>query len=142
MGKDAQDPSNKRKRLLVASLGVATVSYLGMQAGCADGEEYMTTISNLIAPPGDASFYPWPGSDAAVDAALGTDAQPPEAGGQDAALRDAAPDAIVTSGNLLPPPDAATDAATQDASRAKDAQIDTGLPASGNLMPMPPRESR
>jgi hypothetical protein len=157
MSNDPQNP-RKGKRLLVASIGVATVSFLSLQTGCEDGQ--MTNVANLLTPPVDTFHDPSHVPDAALDAA--SDALIPSANllappgdaafdaivptgnllaPPDASLHDAALDAIVTSGNLLPPPDAAADAApAKDAAPAHDAKVDTGLPTSGNLLPpMGPR---
>ena len=80
----AETPPNsrKRKRLLVASVGVATVSFLALQTGCEDEVEYMHTVANLLAPPDFGT---------AVDAAV------------DASASDAMADALPTSGNLISP---------------------------------------
>jgi hypothetical protein len=86
------DPDNvlgkPGRKLLVASLGVAALSYVG----CGNGP----ITGNLIAPPGDAA------TDAATDAppSVGNLVAPPPA---DAAPPDAPGDAP-TAGNLLPPP--------------------------------------
>jgi hypothetical protein len=153
-----KDPENqrKRKRLLVASIGVATVSFLGAQTGCNNEDDTIKSIANLLVPPFDTSQDPSVPRDAEVDAFV-----PPGQGlTLDAALRDAAGDALTTSGNLLPPPadaalgadaaadaarDAASDAAAdaaKDAAPPKDTYIDTGLPSSGNLLPPLPSGDR
>lgn len=75
------------RKLLVASVGVAAISYVA----CTTTQ----TSGNLMAPEVDAS-----------------------------AEEDAQPDALVTSGNLMPPPEA-------------DARADAPV-TSGNLMPPPP----
>ncbi|HEX6239922.1 MAG TPA: hypothetical protein VFZ61_03470 [Polyangiales bacterium] len=103
----------KRKRLLVASVGVATVSFLAVQAGCEEPRQY--TVANLLAPPdfgsaerGDAAQDASP-LDATPDAlpASGNLVMPP----LDAAPHDAKGHTIATSGNLIPVPgDAALDA--------------------------------
>lgn len=134
MRKDSPD-KRKGKRLLVASIGVATVSYLALQGGCTDEEETITTVANLLAPPLDASYESVTTGDASRPVDAGFDALvvsgnllPPPF--------DASSDALITSGNLLPPPppDAATDAA---ADAARDGQADVGLPSVGNLLPPP-----
>jgi hypothetical protein len=139
MRRDSPD-KRRGKRLLVASIGVATVSYLALQSGCTDLGEETFTSGNLVAPPLDASVEPVLPGDAARPADAGSDALigsgnllPPPA--------DASSDALITSGNLLPPPpeggaDAAPDA-VRDAA-ARDGQADVGLPSIGNLLP-PPR---
>jgi hypothetical protein len=137
-----EDPPHKRKgkRLLVASVGVATASYLALQSGCTELGEETYTSGNLLPPPQDSS----------IDGATTQDAAQPADGGSDALIvsgnllpppADASSDALITSGNLLPPPreagiDPAQDAATDGA--ARDGQADVGLPTSGNLLP-PPR---
>jgi hypothetical protein len=143
-------PKRKGKQLLVASVGVATVSYLALQGGCVD-EESIPLVANLLAPPWDASVDTVTAADAALpgDAALdalvtsGTLLPPPP---PPPSACDAATDALTTSGNLLPPPpdlDAAQDAAADAASdaAARDAKADTSLPTSGNLLP-PPRDEQ
>lgn len=149
----AQDPKQQRarKRLLVASVGVATVSFLSLQTACEDGDDHITTVANLLAIPLDSSI------DSVVVRDASTDARPlfPSANliaiPVDAGPSDASGDALVTSGNLLPPlpRDAATDAASDaaadaasDAATARDAKVDTGLPSSGNLVPVPPNGSQ
>jgi hypothetical protein len=146
MADDAR-PLRRRKPVLVASIGVATVSYLALQTGCEE-EEQMHQVANLLAPPLDASFDPSVVPDAAEDGGFdawvsGNLLPPPPT--ED----DAGPDALVPSGNLLPPPaDAALDAAqdaAQDAAHdaAHDAKVDTGIPTSGNLLPpLPPERLR
>jgi len=145
----AGDPhqQRKRKRLLVATIGVATVSFLGLQTGCRDEEP--VSSGNLL-PPGaiDTSNDPTLARDAASsDPLVGTGnlvAPPPVSGNLlppptavDAGPKDAALDALIVSGNLVAPPpqDAAADASD---GAAKDAKVDTGIiPPSGNLMPAP-----
>jgi len=148
----------RRKRLLVASIGVATVSFLGMQTGCKDDDEKIDSIANLLAPPLDQGRDPSLTRDAATDAASARDALFPSANllpaPGDAALDalihtanllappgDAALDAIVTTGNLVPPPldaaldaagDAASDGAQPSDAAPKDAKVDTGLPPKGD----------
>jgi hypothetical protein len=143
----------KRKRLLVASVGVATISFMALHAGCSDDEPVGS--GNLLPPaPVDASTDPAIARDAASDAssdALVSSgnlvAPPPPTSGNllppapvDASAQDAAKDALVVSGNLVAPPpqDAssdASDAALKDGSAPKDARVDTGIPSSGNLLP-------
>jgi hypothetical protein len=151
-----QDPQRQRqrKRLLVASVGVATVSFMALQTGCEDTDG-LPYAANLLAIPLDGSIDFATVADAASDAQL--DARPPPlptsgnlvAIPYDAGLKDAASDALVTSGNLVAPPppdaaadaasdgatDAASDAALKDAATPKDARVDTGIPSSGNLLP-------
>jgi hypothetical protein len=134
---------------LVASLGVATVSFMGLQTGCEDGDGHMTFTANLLAIPLDGSIdfstvppIPDAGGHASYDAAV-----IPVSGNLIAPIQDSGPkdaavaDALITSGNLLPPPppdaavDAASDAAAKDGSAPKDARVDTGIPSSGNLLP-------
>lgn len=145
------------KKLLVASVGVATVSFMALQVGCEGDDDAPYPVANLLAPV-DASTDYATIRDATLDAA--GDAQidsgrllplPPSANLLAIPL-DASMDAIVSSGNLLPPmpSDAATDAASdaaqdahvKDATTPKDAKVDTGLPISGNLIPIPPDGSR
>jgi hypothetical protein len=126
---DPTRSKRKGKRLLVAALGVATVSYLNAQ-GCTEETERFTS-GNLV--PGPPDFVTT-GDGGAADAAridTGIDTGIPTSGNL---LPPPVVDTgIPTSGNLLPPPavDASADA-------AKDAALDTGLPTSGNLLPPPP----
>jgi hypothetical protein len=156
---DNTRPKRKGKQLLVASVGVATVSYLALQGGCVD-EADIPLVANLLAPPWDASIDTVTTGDAALPADAALDAlvvsgnllpPPPPDAATDALTTsgnllpppppDAAMDALTTSGNLLPPPppDATVDAAPDAA--ARDAKVDTGLPTSGNLLP-PPRDEK
>jgi hypothetical protein len=156
----------KGKKLLVASIGVATVSFMNLQTGCEDSDDgQLTNVANLIGIPIDSFHDPSLARDAALDAALDAfspvvisgNLLPPITATANllAPPADASfMDAIVTSGNLLPPPDAAADAASdaaldashdaaaKDAAAPKDAKADTGLPSSGNLLPIPPNGSR
>ena len=148
---DDRQQLRRRKRLLVASIGVATVSFMSLQSGCQDDEP--ATSGNLLPLPVGSQNDPALASDAATDATMdalvtsGNLVAPPlppsgnlVAPPLDAAIKDAAPDALITSGNLVAPPpaDAATDAAGDAA--AKDAESDAKIviPPSGNLMPVPP----
>lgn len=143
----AHDPERqrKRKRLLVASVGVATVSFMGLQTGCDDSDGQMTFTANLLAIPLDGSIDFATVPDAATDARTGnTLPLPPSANllaiPLDSGARDASADALIVSGNLVapPPPDAAADAANDAAPKdgsIDDARVDTGIPASGNLLP-------
>lgn len=145
----ADDPQQqrKRKRLLVASIGVATVSFLSLQTGCEDAEP--VTSGNLLPVPVGSVKDPALAGDAATDAAMdalvtsGNLVAPPVV-----QPKDAAADALIVSGNLVAPPardaaaeaadgatDAATDGAAKDAAQS-DAKI--VIPPSGNLMPVPP----
>ncbi len=105
------------KPLLIATLGLATLSYATAQ-GCGDDEP--TPSGNLLAPPVDASVDG--GRDSgAMDATSGNLLPPPP---QDAAL-----DALTPSGNLIAPPG--------------DASLDAQLPpTSGNLLPPPDASSK
>ncbi len=140
---DDPQQQRKRKRLLVASIGVATVSFMSLQTGCED-EEQISSVANLVAPPIDTFHDPSLARDAAMDALVtsGNLVAPPVV-----QPKDAAADALVVSGNLVAPPardaaadaaDSATDAAADGA--AKDAAADAKIviPPSGNLMPVPP----
>ena len=145
----------KGKRLLVATIGVATVSYMGLHGGCTEDGE-MVVVANLLVPPVETSHDPSlvdaSAHDAGQDALVGSGnlLPPPVTSGN--LLPPPTDAALDASGNLLPPPtdasldgaaDAATDAAhPADAAHPKDAKIDTGLPSSGNLLPIPPRETR
>jgi hypothetical protein len=68
------------RRLLVAAIGVATVSYASSQGGCKREPVSSFTSGNLIPPPADAGPPPEQGIDTAplsiTDAWL-----PPDAGG-------------------------------------------------------------
>jgi hypothetical protein len=136
----------QRKRLLVASVGVATVSFMALHTGCDDSDAQLTNVANLLVP-----------LDGSIDFAFAPDANAPPiptSGNllplpQDSGPKDAGHDALVVSGNLVAPPpadaaadaasdaaaDAASDAAPSDGSAAHDARVDTGIPASGNLLP-------
>lgn len=133
-------PSKKPgKRLLVASIGVATITYVSSQTGCAlEHDDDPVTSGNLLSPPSVEPALRNDGGlrDGAADAEIfvsGNLVAPPYD-------RDAT---IVTSGNLLPPPDAAThrDAevdASKDAGKPKDSGLDwDAFPPSGNLLPPP-----
>jgi hypothetical protein len=154
----AQDPKQQRarKRLLVATVGVATVSFLSLQTGCED-DEYITTVANLLAVPLDSSIDMAVVRDASTDAtplfpsanliAVPVDSGPMDASGDALTTsgnllpppQDASGDALITSGNLIPPPhDAAADAAS-DAATARDAKADTGAPSGGYPKPGHPR---
>jgi hypothetical protein len=99
------------RKLLVASAGLATVSYVGCKS-------VMTTSGNLmppldaaadvyVPPPTIGNLMPPPPVDAALDAALdgaGVDgARDGEDAGEDAS-GDRPPDVPPTTGNLMPPP--------------------------------------
>jgi hypothetical protein len=138
MGNDA--PSRRKgKRLLVASVGVATVSFLAVQSGCEE-QQTMTNVANLLSPP---DFGNAVAGDAAADAAQ---TAPTDSGNQ--APLDARY-TIATSGNLISVPgDAALDAARNAADAAQDAQTHDAKsdawtpPSSGNLVPVPPAGDR
>jgi hypothetical protein len=96
-----------RKRLLVASVGVATVSFACTQKS----ERYeISTSGNLVAVPIEASVEPVADAGSATTSG-GRDAQPaaPESGNaRDAASGDgdaksARPHPLPTTGNLVPP---------------------------------------
>lgn len=138
--RDESQNKRKGKRLLVASLGVATVSYLALQSGCTDDLEDVPASGNLVAPPLDASFETVTTGDASAPRDAGLDALVGIGNLLPPPILDASSDALITSGNLLPPPpgtssDAAVDGAS-DAS-AGDARTDTDLPTTGNLLPPP-----
>jgi hypothetical protein len=139
----SHDQGHKRrgKRLLVAAVGVATVSYALGQAGCAD--DPLPTSGNLMAP---------------SDGGLTVDEASVTGAADSGNLLPSPPGTITyTSGNLLPPPDASLDAASDasdgdasdasdssdasdasDASKPTDAQVDGQvIPPSGNLLPPP-----
>jgi len=118
----------KGRALLVAAIGVATMSYGGVQSGCSTS---ITTSGNLVSPP--------PADAGTGDAGSDKDASMPTSGNL---LPPPEPDAaIVSSGNLVPPPplDGGSDAgpipdgAVPDAGDAGDGS----LPTSGNLLPPP-----
>jgi hypothetical protein len=94
-----------RKQLLIAAVGVATVSYLG--SGCNRVQVSSATSGNLMAPPPAEAAVPQLADAGQVApgpiAPSGNLMAPP----QDAALQ--APDVLDTpnvSGNLMPPPPA------------------------------------
>ena len=140
----ARPPAKKPgKRLLVASIGVATITYVSSQTGCAAEHDDDPAVSgNLISPP---SVEPALRNDGGLLDASGNLLPPPDATIVTSGNLLPPPDAtIVTSGNLLPPPDASylqdaepEDAAT-DASKPKDSGFDKdAFPPSGNLLPPP-----
>lgn len=129
----ALPPARKGKRLLVAAVGVATVSFISGQ-GCEPDTTSFTSGNLLPAPPLVSGSTPDAGDASSVG---------------DAASDNDVHTTIVVSGNLLPPPgtdasQAALDAASQDAApqdaAPQNAARDTGLPTSGNLLP-PPRDA-
>ena len=90
------------KKLLVASIGVAAISYMAGTAGCSttntdstsdasagDAKDEFIGSGNLVAPIQDSSIVQDAGSDAPADA---TDE-----------------DVFIGSGNLVPPPDSGAD---------------------------------
>jgi hypothetical protein len=99
----ADSPNNgerKGKRLLVAAIGVATISYVSSQSGCKREPTSTTTSGNLVPPPAEAK--PTPPDDIGVQSS-GNLVPPPAADagrGQDAAIEVPLP----PSGNLVPPP--------------------------------------
>jgi hypothetical protein len=138
------------KRLLVAAVGVATVSFASTQGCEPEGGGYtIVTSGNLVAgPPYEAGTsavtapdarLPGPASDASVvdPRQPRPDAAAAEATRDAASVREARDAGLPTSGNLLPPPrDAAVgDAASKEAGRPV-------LPPSGNLLPAPPVQDK
>lgn len=128
------------KKILVASLGVATISYA---IACGDGSSPPARHppGNLMAP--DRPEVTLPESDGGADATASPNPQPP--------AYPIPTEPIATSGNLMPPVDPApvTDAgaardagaATKDAGAPKDAGVKPTPkpplprpPTSGNLM--------
>lgn len=89
---DPPPPPRRRhlgRKLLIAAVGVATISYVACNS--------TTTSGNLVAPPEDAQVDS--GTDASADA-------------PDTAAADVALDRMAMSGNLIaPPPDAGPDGA-------------------------------
>jgi hypothetical protein len=92
-------PERNRKRLLVAAIGVATISYASSQ-GCEPQPTMTSTSGNLVPPPADANPLP-PARDAELPSSGNLLPPPPRDAGPP---QDAAPDALPTSGNLVPPP--------------------------------------
>jgi len=130
------EPTSKPRKgraLLVAAIGVATMSYGGVQSGC--GSTIVTSGNLVSPPPADAGA----GDAGAGDAGSDKDGSMPVSGNLLPPPEDDA--GIVTSGNLLPPPpldggpDAGrvTDGAVPDAGDAGDGS----MPTSGNLLPPP-----
>ena len=150
----------KGKALLVAAIGVATVSYL---KGCAE-EHQSFSSGNLLPGPPDPALT----RDAAADGAAPSDASLPGTGNLlpppgDASLPPVSgnllpppPDgSLPVSGNLVPPPppsdagrlvdaaalvDAELPPAPSDAGKPNDAQVKDALPPVGNLLPPAPQE--
>ena len=150
----------KGKALLVAAIGVATVSYL---KGCAEDHQSFSSGNLLPGPPDPALTR-----DAAADGAAPSDASLPGSGNLlpppgDASLPPVSgnllpppPDAsLPPSGNLVPPPppsdagplvdagplkDAELPPAPSDAGKPNDAQVKDALPPVGNLLPPAPQE--
>jgi hypothetical protein len=92
------------KKLLVASVGVAAISYMA----CTTSE----TSGNLVSPIDDASVAPLDAADAKDDALISSGnlvAPPPDDAGADAAKDAADEDVFIGSGNLVPPPDSGGD---------------------------------
>ena len=132
-------PRNKRKPLLSASIGVATISYMGMQGGCLDGDRRLIHSANLIGPPIEAGIEPSVVADSNLDSGM------PQSGNLLPPPRDAATDANQQAeSDAAPNPDAgdaAQDEDAGDAAQDEDAARDSMLPTSGNLVPPPTREA-
>jgi hypothetical protein len=111
----------KGKRLLVAAVGVATVSFVSSQ-GCEPHTETFTSGNLLPAPPYEAGISPVTSPDAADHAPL--DASGP----------------LPTSGNLLPPQPLDASQTAMDAAHVAASTHDSSLPTTGNLLP-PPRDA-
>jgi len=116
----------KGKALLVAAIGVATVSYL---KGCAEDHQSFSSGNLLPGPPDPALTR-----DAAADGAAPSDASLPGSGNLLPPPGDASLPPV--SGNLLPPPG---DASLPPVSgNLLPPPPDASLPPSGNLVPPPP----
>lgn len=129
----APESTTKPRRgraLLVAAIGVATMSYGGVQSGC--GTTIATTGNLVSPPPAEAGA----GDAGAGDGGSDKDGAMPVSGNL---LPPPETDAgIVTSGNLLPPPplDGGSDAGHVPDGAVPDAG-DGSMPTSGNLLPPP-----
>jgi len=104
------------RKLLIASVGVATIDYIAACSG-RTGEE-ITVVANLMAPPYEIGI----GGNGTVANLM---APPPGAAGSTVANLVAPPPGVGGSGNVFVPSDAGSDAAT-DAGEPGDASIDAG----------------
>ncbi len=105
------------RKLLIASLGVATIDYIAGCSGLAE-DGIITTIANLMPPPYEMGV----GGTSTVANLV---APPPGAAGSTVANLVAPPPGVGGTGNVFPPRDAGSDADT-DAGESSDASVDAG----------------
>jgi hypothetical protein len=107
------------RKLLIASVGIATIDYIAACSGRASDE--ITVVANLMPPPYEMGV----GGNGTVANLV---APPPGVAGSTVANLVAPPPGVGGSGNVFIPRDAGPDAAPNgpDASDSSDASIDAG----------------
>lgn len=100
MAASSNNGERKGKRLLVAAIGVATISYMSSQSGCKREPTATTTSGNLVPPPAEAG--PVPPDDIGVQSSGNLVPPPPADAGR---VEDAGVEVpLVPTGNLVVPP--------------------------------------